>query len=175
MIVQDHLKLSAAMAVAALPWLREDVWIPLASSVLLDADHYVWHAVSRRTLSVRAATRFFGQADPPQLTRSRLLHHPLALSGAAVAAATSRSRRVRLVVAGLLFHVALDLVHAVQMESLKRHLAAERRDACPACGRPGQALQLHTVHVAGNPLDRYNPRHFVVLCPPCHRKAHGES
>jgi hypothetical protein len=29
------------------------------------------------------------------------------------------------------------------------------------------------VHVVSNPFDRYNPRHFVVLCPACHERAHG--
>ncbi|MFL5664203.1 MAG: hypothetical protein ACJ8BW_23090, partial [Ktedonobacteraceae bacterium] len=44
---------------------------------------------------------------------------------------------------------------------------------CPACGQRYDALQLHTVRYARNILDRYNPRHFVVLCPTCHTQAHA--
>jgi hypothetical protein len=174
MTVQEHLKLAGAMSVAALPWLKEDVWIPFASSVLIDVDHYVWHAVTRRTLSLRAAARYFGQADPPQPPAARLLHHPLTLGSAVVAAAASRSRTLRLIVAGLLFHGALDAVHAMQMSRLKRQLAEGARGICQDCGRRNGELQLHTVRVTGNPLDRYSSRHFLVLCPSCHKRAHGE-
>jgi hypothetical protein len=175
MTVREHLTLSTAMAVAALPWLKGDVWIPFASSVLLDADHYVWHALTRRTLSLRAAARYFGQADPPQPARARLLHHPLALGGVAVAAVGTRSRTLRLILAGLLFHVTLDVVHTTQMRRLKRQLTEGAREICQGCGGRQQELQLHTVYVASNPLDRYSPRHFAVLCRACHRKAHGEA
>ena len=70
MRVQEHAKISAAATIVALPWLKKDVWIPLASSVLIDADHYLWHAMIHRTLSLRAAVRYFGQADPPQLPQA---------------------------------------------------------------------------------------------------------
>ena len=41
MRIQEHVKLSTAAAFAALPWLKKDVWIPLAASVLIDVDHYL--------------------------------------------------------------------------------------------------------------------------------------
>src|ERR1700704_598357 len=62
MRVQDHLKLSAAAAMLALPWVKKDIWIPFAASIFIDVDHYLWHAVTHRTLSLAAAVRFFGQA-----------------------------------------------------------------------------------------------------------------
>src|SRR5437660_3830281 len=104
MRVQDHVRLSSAAAAAAPPWLKQDVWIPLAASVLIDVDHYLWHAVTRRTLSLRAAVRYFGQADPPQLPEARLLHHPLVLGGLLFLAIRTRSRVLGLILAGLLFH-----------------------------------------------------------------------
>src|SRR5436305_9527447 len=79
MRVQEHIKLSTAAAVVALPWLKQDVWIPLVASIGIDVDHYLWHALTHRTLSLRAALRYFRQADPPQLPEARLLHHPLIL------------------------------------------------------------------------------------------------
>ena len=174
MRVQEHVKLSAAAAIVALPWLKKDVWIPLASSVLIDADHYLWHAVTHRKLSLRVAVRYFVQADPPQLPQARLLHHPLVLGCLLVVAARARSRILWLILSGLLFHVSLDLVHVTQMNRLKRTLSENAKSICPGCGKSYEALQLHTVHFASNLFDRYNPRHFIVLCPVCHEKAHSE-
>jgi hypothetical protein len=172
MRVQEHLKLSTAAAVITLPWLKKDVWIPLAASMLIDVDHYLWHAVIHRTLSLRAAVLYFGQADPPQLTEARLLHHPLVLGALLALAVRTRSRVLWLILAGLLFHVSLDAIHVTQMSRLKRDLNVQAGHICPECGQSFEALQLHTVHVASNILDRYNPAHFVVLCPTCHEKAH---
>ncbi len=174
MHVQEHAKLSAAVAIVALPWLKKDVWIPLASSVLIDTDHYLWHAVTHRTLSLRAAVRYFGQADPPQLPQARLLHQPIVLGSLLVAAKCSRSRILWLILAGFLFHVSLDLAHAAQMKYLKRRLSEKARYICLKCGKYDEELQLHTVHFASNLFDRYNPRHFVVFCPACHKRAHDK-
>jgi len=172
MRVQEHIKLSSVAAVAALPWLKKDVWIPLAASVLIDVDHYLWHVVTHHTLSLRAATEYFGQADPPQLQTARLLHHPIVLSTLLFIALRARSRVLALILAGLLFHVSLDVVHMSQMNHLKRSLSEEAENTCPECGQHYEALQLHTVHFTGNLLDRYQPHNFVVLCPACHERAH---
>jgi hypothetical protein len=174
MRVQEHAKLSVAAAIVALPWLKKDAWIPLASSVLIDVDHYLWHAVTRRTLSLRAAVQYFEQADPPQLPQARLLHHPIVLGGLLVVAAGTRSRVLWLILAGLLFHVSLDLAHVAQVKSLKQSLSEKAQYICSDCGKHYEELQLHTVHIAGNLFDRYNSRHFVVLCPACHEKAHSK-
>jgi hypothetical protein len=172
MRVQEHLKLSSMAAVVALPWLKGDVLIPLAASIGIDVDHYLWHAVKYRTLSLRAAGRYFGQADPPQLAQQRLLHQPLLLGGLLVLAVRLRSRLLLLILSGLLFHVSLDVIHGAQMKHLKASLYAQAQGRCSDCGKQEEALQLHTVHFARNLLDRYNPRHFVVLCPACHERAH---
>ncbi len=172
MQIQEHVKLSTAAAVVALPVLKKDVWIPVAASVLIDVDHYLWHAVTHRTLSLRAAVRYFGQADPPQRAEARLLHHPLVLGTLLFLGVRMRSRPLLLILAGLLFHVSLDVIHATQMRGLKRSLSQQAGFSCPACGKYDEALQLHTLHFARNVFDRYNPRHFVVLCADCHEKAH---
>ena len=174
MQIQDHVKLSTAAAVVALPVLKKDVWIPLVASVLIDVDHYLWHAVTHRTLSLRAAVRYFGQADPPQRSEARLLHHPVVLGALLFIGVRMRSRLLLLILAGLLFHVSLDVIHATQMSHLKRSLSEQAGFTCPECGKYDQALQLHTLHVARNILDRYDPRHFVVLCASCHERAHKE-
>ncbi len=172
MRVQEHLKLSSIAAVVALPWLKGDALIPLAASIGIDIDHYLWHAVKYRTLSLRAAARYFGQADPPQLAQQRLLHHPLLLGALLVLAVHLRSRLLLLILSGLLFHVSLDVIHGAQMRHLKASLSERAQGRCSACGGQEEALQLHTVYFARNLLDRYNPRHFVVLCPTCHERAH---
>src|SRR2546421_6767835 len=115
MQIQEHVKLSTAAAVVALPVLKKDTWIPLAASVLIDVDHYLWHAITHRTLSLRAAVRYFGQADPPQLPQARLLHHPLILGLLLLIAVGTRSKILSLILLGFLFHVSLDVIHATQM------------------------------------------------------------
>ncbi len=172
MRVQEHVKLSTAAALLALPWLKQDVWIPLAASILIDVDHYLWHAATRRTVSLRAAMRYFGQADPPQIPQQRLLHHPLVLALLLMLAIRTHSRRLWLMLAGLTFHVSLDVIHKTQMSSLKQTLSESAQAACPACGEHCDALQLHTIHVARTIFDKYNPAHYMVLCPQCHEKAH---
>jgi hypothetical protein len=175
MRVQEHIKLSVAAAIVTLPWLKCDVWILLASSVLIDVDHYLWHAIAHRTLSFRAAIRYFGQADPPQLPQSRLLHHPIVLGTLLVVALRTQSRTLLLILAGLLYHVSLDLVHVTQMESLKRRLNEQAQHICPQCEERYEELQLHTKYFAKNIWDRYNTRHFIVLCPSCHEEEHNRS
>jgi hypothetical protein len=172
MNVQEHLKLSSVAALVTAPWLKKDIWIPFAASLLIDVDHYLWHAVTYRTLSLRAAVRYFGQADPPQLTQARLLHHPLVLGTLLFLAIRLRSRVLALLLGGLLFHVSIDLFHVGQMKALKYSLSAKANNICPECGRHYAALQLHTLHFSKNLLDRYNPEHFVVFCPDCHELAH---
>jgi len=173
MRIQEHLKLSTAAALVALPWLKKDVWIPFTASIFIDVDHYLWHAVTHRTLSLRAAVRYFGQADPPRQGQAKFLHHPVILGGLLLLAVRTRARILWLILAGLLFHVSLDVVHITQMNTLKRSLSEQAHYVCPACGKSHDALQLHTVHFARSLLDRYNPRHYVVLCPTCHERAHG--
>jgi len=172
MRIQEHVKLSTAAALVALPWLRQDVWIPLVASIGIDVDHYIWHAFTHRTLSLRAAARYFGQADPQQLPQAKFLHHPIALGSLLLLALRLRSRLLFLILAGLLFHVSLDAIHISQMSRLKKSLSRQAQNHCPACGKAEPALQLHTLHFASNLLERYAPRHFVVLCPDCHEKAH---
>jgi hypothetical protein len=172
MRVQEHLKLSAVAATVALPWLGKDVWIPLTASVAIDIDHYLWHAVTYRTPSLRAAIQYFGQADPPQRQEARLLHHPVVLGILLMIVFRTRSRILSLILAGLIFHVSLDIVHATQMKSLKQSLSEKANGMCPECREECETLQLHTVYFSPNLFDRYNAEHFVVLCPTCHERAH---
>lgn len=173
MHVKEHLKLSAAASVLALPWLKQDIWLPFVSSILIDVDHYLWHAVTHRTLSLQAAVRYFGQADPPQLPEARLFHNPLVLGLLLFLALRLRSRVLALILVGLLFHVSLDAIHVTQLSHLKRTLSEQANLVCQECQQQFAALQLHTTYIASNPLDRYNPQHFIVLCPQCHQKAHA--
>src|SRR5215469_11153549 len=122
---QEHAKISAIAAVAAWPWLKQDVWIPYMASILIDADHYLWHAITQRTLSLRAAVRYYQQANPPQRPEMRLLHQPIVLGFLLFLAVRTRSRLLSLILAGLIFHVCLDLYHKTRMRSLKRSLSEQ--------------------------------------------------
>ena len=172
MRIQEHVKLSTAAAIITLPWLKQDVWIPFTASILIDVDHFIWHTVTHRTLSLRAAIRYFGQADPPQRPMAKFLHHPFILGPLLLLALLTRSKLLLLILAGLLFHVSLDTIHITQMRHLIRTLSQQADNTCPQCGQSCDSLQLHTVSFARNILDRYNPQHFIVLCPTCHEKAH---
>ncbi len=173
MLPKEHAILSTAAALVALPWLKKDTWLPFASSILIDVDHYLWHAVTYRTLSLRAAVRYYRQAEPPQLTEARLLHHPLVLGTLLFLVLRLRSRTLGLILAGLLFHVSLDVIHVTQLSHLKRSLSEQANYTCSECNQHFDALQLHTSYLTPNLLDRYNPQHFIVLCPTCHERAHA--
>lgn len=170
---KEHVTLSTAAAILALPWLKKDIWLPLASSIFIDVDHYLWHVVAYRTVSLRAAIRYFNQADPPQLMEARLLHHPLVLGTLLFFAIRLRSRTLALILAGLLFHVSLDAFHVTQLRNLKRSLSKKASNICAECQQQFDALQLHTTYMTPTLLDRYNPQNFIVLCPTCHERAHA--
>ncbi|GAC1432929.1 MAG: hypothetical protein PVS3B3_36300 [Ktedonobacteraceae bacterium] len=170
---KEHATFSTMAAIIALPWLKKDIWLPFASSIFIDVDHYLWHVVAYRTLSLRAAIRYFGQADPPQLTEARLLHHPLVLGTLLFFALRLRSRTLGLILAGLLFHVSLDVIHVTQTSNLKRSLSKQASNTCHECHQQFDELQLHTTYLTPNLLDRYNPQHFIMLCPTCHERAHA--
>ena len=172
MRVQDHIKLSTAAAVITLPWLKQDAWIPLASSVLIDVDHYLWFALAHRTLSMRAALRYFHQANPRRSPWARSFHHPLFLALLLFVAARTRSKWLWLILCGLLFHVSLDTIHGSQMSRLKRTLSEQAHATCSACGQPCETLELHTAYRARSIFDRYNPEHYALLCPACHAQTH---
>jgi hypothetical protein len=169
---QEHIKLSAMAAATVWPWLKQDVWIPFTASILIDADHYLWHAVTQRTLSVRAAVRYYRQANPPQLPQMRLLHQPLVLGLLLFLAVRLRSRLLGLILAGLLFHVSLDRYHNAHMHALRRDLFARAAETCLACGKTPTALELHTLRRPANTLAQYKASNFILLCPACHREAH---
>lgn len=175
MQIQEHVKISTAAALITAPLLKKDVWIPFAASLLIDVDHYLWHAITYRTLSLRAAVRYFGQADPPQLPQARLLHHPVVLGTLLFLAVRLRSRLLGLILAGLLFHVSLDVFHVSQMNTLKYSLREQANHRCRQCGQHDEALQLHTLHFSKNLLTRYKPEYFIVLCADCHEQAHASA
>jgi len=175
MRVQDHIKLSTTAAIVTLPWLKQDVWIPFAASIFIDVDHYIWHAATQRTLSLQAAIKYFGQAAPPQGSMAKFLHHPLVLGPLMLLATVTRSRLLWLILAGLLFHVSLDAIHLSQLHRLKHTLSEQTGNTCSQCGQQFDTLQLHTIRVTRNMLDRYNSQHFTVLCPTCHEEVHKPS
>ncbi|HVU68206.1 MAG TPA: hypothetical protein VHD63_13790 [Ktedonobacteraceae bacterium] len=172
---QEHAQLSAIAAAAAWPWLKQDVWIPFAASILIDADHYLWHAITQGTLSLRAAVRYYRQHNAPEVPEQRLLHQPLVLGLLLFLAVRLRSRLLGLILAGLTFHVCLDRFHRYKIRTLKRTLNEQADFTCPRCDTRLAELELHTTHIPRFVLARYQPRNFVVLCPSCHRAAHAEA
>ena len=101
MRVQEHIKLSTAAAVVTFPWLKQDVWIPLLASIGIDVDHFIWHAITHRTLSLRAAVRYFGQANPSQPPQAKFLHQPVVLGSLFFLALRLSSRLLFFILAGM--------------------------------------------------------------------------
>ena len=172
---QEHAQISAIAAAAAWPWLKQDVWIPFAASILIDADHYLWHAITQHTLSLRAAVRYYRQANAPQRPDQRLLHQPVVLGLLLFLAIRLRSRLLALILAGLTFHVCLDRFHQSKMRTLKRTLNEQADFTCPTCGTRLTELEMHTIRAPLFVLARYQARNFVVLCPACHRAVHAQA
>jgi hypothetical protein len=138
-------------------------------SVLVDADHYVWFCAKQRTVSPRAAVRFFNQARAPQHQATRALHSPLAF---AMLAGGARRRRLLPVAVGVAAHVAMDAYHDARMA--RARTAALKRDGfrCQGCGVHGPSVG---THVQQQPwlLPSYRAQNVVALCDPCHEAAHA--
>jgi hypothetical protein len=168
--VRDHLVLSTAGAVLLYPVLGSATVVPWAASILIDADHYLWHCVAVRTLDPRAAVRFFNQAQPPQHQGTRLLHSPVTL--ALVLALSLVWHPAVLVLLGLAFHVALDVFHAARQVPARRAALGRDRATCVQCGARTSDV---VAHLWRQPrfLPSYRSEHFASLCGACHERAHA--
>jgi hypothetical protein len=165
MRVRDHVALSTASAALLYPWFRSTVIGPWAASILIDADHYLWFCLCKRSLNPLAAVRYFQQAQPAQHGGTRLFHSPAVL----LLLSATRWRRLAL---GMAFHVALDTYHKIR--SAQARDAGVRRDhsICQACGRHEPGVFAHLRHQP-RLLPSYRTEHFVSLCRSCHEIAHA--
>jgi hypothetical protein len=168
--VRDHVVLSAAAAALLRPWAGRPALGLLAGGVLIDADHYAWFCLRRRSLNPLAAVRYFNEAHPAQRRGTRALHSPIAVL--AVLAAGLRRRQLLPVALGMGLHVALDADHRTRMS--RAQVSALKRDdfCCQACG--SRAPHIHT-HLRHQPwlLPSYAVQNLISLCPPCHEAAHA--
>ena len=80
----------------------------------------------------------------------------------------------------LLAALSLFITPKELLHEFSSHLDTTDKEHSAACAghisthhQHCDVLQLHTVSFARSVLDRYNPEHFVVLCPDCHMKAHA--
>lgn len=170
MRVSDHALISTGAAAALYPRLRSRVLVPWAASLLIDVDHYLWFCLHQRSVSPRKAVRFFNQAQPPQHSGTRLLHHPVTLL--LVLVVSLRWHWAALLLLGMAFHVGLDVYHGARMDEVRR--AALRRDAatCRHCGARGPDV---VAHLWRQPrlLAAYRAEHLISLCTECHALAHA--
>jgi hypothetical protein len=169
--VSDHALISAGAAAALYPRLGRKVLVPWAASVLIDVDHYFWFCLHERSVSPRKAVRFFNQAQPPQHSGTRLLHHPVILL--LLLLLSFRWRGAALLLLGMAFHVGLDAYHGARMEAIR--CAALRRDAatCRRCGAQGADVIAHRWRQPGI-LPSYRADHLISLCGACHELAHAQ-
>jgi hypothetical protein len=170
MRVRDHIAVSTAGSLVLRPLLGRDAARLWAGSVLIDADHYVWHCLRKRRVNPVAAMRFFNEADAPQHRATRVLHSPVA--PLAVLVLGTRRRALLPVAAGMALHIALDLLDQGRMERA-RAAALERDDhTCQMCGT---RAWLVGTHLRRQPwlLPSYEPENLISLCALCHADAHA--
>jgi hypothetical protein len=170
--VRDHLALATAGAALASPWIGRRAIGLWAGAVLIDADHYLWFCVRRRSVSPVAAVRHFNRADAPQHAGTRVLHSPAALV-AAFALSLGRAGPLA-VAAGMGLHVALDAHHEARMRAARARALERDGHACRRCGVRGAGVG---THLRRQPwlLPSYRPEHHVSLCGPCHERAHARA
>lgn len=169
MRVRDHVLLSTLAAATLYPALGRKALVPWAASIFIDVDHYAWYCLKHRSFNLREAIRYFGQAQPEQHAGTRRLHSLDVLL--AVGIASIWWWPLRLVLAGLVFHVSLDALHAARIATA-RELTLERDHAtCRCCGVSDETV---VAHMWRQPpvLPSYQPDTLVSLCGPCHEIAH---
>ncbi|WP_069805619.1 hypothetical protein [Thermogemmatispora onikobensis] len=174
MRLEEHVAFSTAAALVALPWLKEEVWLPYTASILIDLDHYLEFVAARRRLSLREALRYLRTPHRQRGPLPKPLHQPLTLSALAALAALTRQRWLWLVLAGMLFHVSLDACNNELVRGIQRQLQREAAGRCPGCARQVSRLELHARRPLRSLLARYQRANYVVLCPECHRLAHQQ-
>jgi hypothetical protein len=169
MRVRDHIALSTAGALLLRPWLGRGVLGLWAGGVLIDADHYVWFCVRRRSLNPAAAVRLFNEAHGPSGRATRALHSPAALL-AFLLAGLRRPALLPLAL-GMAVHVALDAGHDARMDRTRAAALERDRFTCRACGRRAPGVG---THLRRQPwlLPSYRAHNLVSLCGPCHEAAH---
>ncbi|MHB1131173.1 MAG: hypothetical protein ACYC4L_02175 [Chloroflexota bacterium] len=117
MLPKQHVVISSLAVVAAVPFMKDKSTLGLfwTAAVGQDVDHYLWHTLRFRTLSLRAAYRFFrGRYGRPwsesgESGNARALHGPVPL--VAVFIASLRAPALRPVLTGMLFHGLLDALN----------------------------------------------------------------
>jgi hypothetical protein len=169
MRVSDHALLSTTAALAVYPLLGRKTLVAWAASIFIDVDHFAWFALDQRSLNPLAAARFFNQAQPPQHLGTRRLHSPDVMIALGIAGL--RWPVARLVLAGIVFHGALDVTHKARLRRAREATLARDGYTCRWCGARDATV---VAHVWRQPvlLPSYRTEHLVSLCGTCHEKAH---
>jgi hypothetical protein len=170
--VSDHVIISTGAAALLFPRLRRKTLVPWAASILIDVDHYLWFCARERSANPLRALRYFNQAQPPQHSATRLLHHPAVLL--ALLALSGRWRGLRLVLLGMAFHAGLDVYHRIRMEGARRIALRRDLETCQRCGAQGCGIVAH-LHRQPLVLPSYRAEHLISLCGACHELAHAQA
>lgn len=169
MRVRDHVLVATASAALAAPFIGRGAVGLWAGGVLIDADHYVWFCLRHRSLSPRAAVRFFSQADPARHQATRLLHAPAAVL--CILLLGFRQRRLLPAALGMALHSGLDARHAAHMDRARSAALARDKYSCQVCGTVAPPIG---THLRRQPLllPSYRAENLISLCGQCHEAAH---
>lgn len=171
MRVRDHVLLSTGAAVLLAPWLRGKTLIPLASSILIDVDHYIWFCVRTRKLNPREAIQYYTGAKPAQHAGTRLLHYPPIL--ALLFLLGRRSRLARLALMGMAFHIGIDAFHVARMAAARNRALQRDLYTCQRCGAIAPDMVAHQWRQPFL-LPSYSPDNLTSLCENCHETVHAQ-
>lgn len=176
-----HVTLSTAVGSL---WRRRTGRFPLLwwlTSLLVDLDHYVGYGLF--TGSWHPHTAWYGSRDAALRQRHpRMpLHHWPLVGGLALVG--RRWRFLNSIVWGWAFHLLLDEAGRAWPRLAYRYrrwrymqvwriVAARAGYRCEHCGAEGPSLELH--HRVPEFLGgRFHPDNLVLLCGPCHDRAHA--
>ncbi len=176
-----HALTSTAIAGGWARWRGRFPWAWWLASVLVDADHFLWYGTRTGDWHPVRVWRGIHDENVRQGARDMPLHRwpvILVLLGLAL-----RHRPLRAWAVGLLTHRLLDTwsrwwPRRVYHRRRRRYarlwaqVAARQGRRCAWCGTAEGALELHhrRPRWAGG---QDNADNLVLLCPPCHRRAHG--
>ena len=75
MDIKDHLIVSIILTIALIPFFGWFSLLALIGGVLVDVDHYLWHIVNKKTLSIRKAYHFMKHTNHANSNMTLIFHN----------------------------------------------------------------------------------------------------
>lgn len=142
------------------------------AAAFADLDLYAYHVVRHRSLSLRAAARYYSTLAGRRERPFKALHHPAVLLG--VFSAGRRYSMLRGLALGLSLHAALDGWGKWRHAGLVRTLRARSGGACELCGRYRSPIARMEPLRIDPASARHTPEAWLLVCRPCNDRRHAD-